>query len=435
LPTSIQSLDEIDYYFSSPNRFHFGGQGGEMNEEKTRAQAPKKKSKVGCCIGLSVFGLLLLGVVFYYVIGPFGLGLDLFGNQAKMDKVVDEALQRGAERQYTYAQPSTQAKTRTVDCSKLFKFSKLPRNNPLCVNLYNATAQDLQTKIDSGKYDRIVVYGDNIIMDAPSALASYTDMGTRIYNVAKFSDLVTLPKLMGLFGISNLKDMSFGIAPYKAIFYRVSTLEEGASVCGIWPDGEKISSCAIGDGMTIISDRIIAPEDNASVRFNAASAPTNMYYFIKFPTNCYTDDIFIHETTHNLISYSGQVPKWFNEQTAGFVGRVGPEEVCGANTLEKFRTKVDGKEVKNYTPVKFLGIFPAAETSHDYPESTCNQGVLTQWYRYLNEGGNWPSQFKTFFTDMRNSNPAVDSDAGIKQFLLSEDKDSQAATFVNSKCQ
>ena len=70
---------------------------------------------------------------------------------------------------YQYPQPSEEALNRTVNCNDLYSLYEFPRSNSLCLNTFQTSPEDITQKLSESSYDRIVLYGERSVFDAPTS--------------------------------------------------------------------------------------------------------------------------------------------------------------------------------------------------------------------------------------------------------------------------
>lgn len=371
-----------------------------MEEEKKAGEKKseeKPKSKRWClCCGIP-FGLVVLGIIVYLVLQNF----------AGSSKPPSSPGMVGPK-EYTFAEPSAEAKNRQIDCStyRIFSNQKI-----LCLNLYQTSVDDIKQKVAAASYDRIVLYGEwAVYSDSPTS-TEVADVPDRFYNYAKFADGITIPKMMSYFGLKNLDHISRDFMPnYSAMYIAFYDKAKLLEICHV------DSGCA-GDGYSISMANTYLSQEmqgyNPSNSYHRYDQNTEFYYTIKWPSNCYVSRTQLHETAHMLfnaqtISIMRRVyaskkediypPEWFDEQQAGFWESWGPELVCGPGTFTDFSGTWEGKKDDSIRLVKFQTQYQPNPLSHDFPENdTCKLAIVNEFYRFLNKGS-LEEQMPKFYT-------------------------------------
>jgi len=330
------------------------------------------------------------------------------------------------ERTYVYHAVSSEVKNRTIDCRDMTDIGEAPKSdNPLCLNLYQTSPTEINQKLKDTSYDTVLLYGEKIFFHANrEPQADIKNYGQTLYDTAKFTDQVTVPRIMALYGI---KDMSYindnprnaKILPYDGLYIRLAHGTDTLKFCD-----QVATGCATGWFSIIVPEKSISEHS-----FNATLTRENgdtITIESSWPKNCYTDSTFIHEIAHTM-SYAGrqyldgingkEIPKYFNEYISGLLGRVAPEYICGKGTVT-FESIIDGK-TGSANLVEFNSIFPPVSLSHHHPEDSCNLAVLALWNKTMAE--DWPANFAKFFSQNRVDNQnGIDhgSETAWGQFVL-----------------
>ena len=354
-----------------------------MTEEKKPELSEKpKKSKKWCYLGC--LGVILVVIIFIVVM----LIVE------RRQKASDEPKMAPAKN-YSYQEPSAEAKNRNLDCKQIIIYKNTPAKqnyNLLCQNLYQTSADDLYAKISAQKYDRIIVYGERVIFDANPLIISSKETSDKFYNITKFTDQIALPKLMSFYGVDNLDYINTYFSPFPAFTYQFETKAELAKIC----KSSTASGCAQMHFWSILDEGVFTRKaDWINDHFLSKDNMDSVSWTTKWPQDCYTDTVLIHETGHLLIdahpfTVVGRsisdwyyIPSWFNEQQAGLTEIYGQDQVCGKGTLADFNTRVNGQEAPKDL-VYLNSIFPAISLSQTYPrDNPCELGMLSSFYRYL----------------------------------------------------
>lgn len=398
-----------------------------------------------------IFIIIIAGILGYFVFSflPFLMSFVLDWRVKDSDRILEEiteSIKPGPARDYKFHNPSAEVLKRSIDCKRLTAFQeKLPVLNPACLNLYKTSPEEINKKIIENKYDRIIVYGENIILDAPSSKdPKYPDwdLGKSIYDSAKFNDQITIPALLKLYDIKDLSFVSKLVpdkkTPINALYYRIGTDAEVQKACGT-QDKSQFAGCALGMWSTMLSESSLGSQlslANQKIwRNTGKEKPDYLAFDYKLPENCYTDNVFIHETAHMLLySLRNNNPsdalvstRYFNEHQAELVGILGMNMACGDGSVSNFRTK-DGKKM---TIPEFNSIYPPTKMGSFSPDpkNGCQLGMLNEWNRFLAKG-NFEDQFKKFKIALESwmkEKRTIGDDVGFKEFLvkLNNDKETQ----------
>ena len=422
-----------------------------MKKPEAKNQNQKTGFRWGCCLGVGCVAMLI-GLLSVLSLAPFAR--DFFfamrgreKSDAMLDKI-EEFSKPAPEREYKFHDPTPAAAKRTIDCDGLEIITGMkgmsPSSNPLCLNLYRTSPEEISRKISEGKYDRVIVYGEYVIWDAPSSIEGMSgpDFGHRVYDSARFNDQITLPRLMDLYGWDNLdfvnKLTAKKMFPYSALYFRLSTGDEIKKLCHRDDAEAAPAGCALGMWETVVPQHILSEPISLAnqkvwrIEGGPAKEKDYLAYDYKWPKNCYADKTMIHETAH-VLHYGYRIynlptvfvsPQFFNEHQAGLVGILGSNIVCGEGTVANFRTK-------NGDPsslVKFNSVYPPADISSFQPgaDQKCRLAIIAEWNKYLAQG-NFEKQFESFFaalkTHMKNGKN-VSGDDDLADFLaqISQDK-------------
>lgn len=352
------------------------------------------------------------------------------------DEELDKLIQPLPAKGYQYPSPSTAALNRVANCSQLYSMPEFPRTNALCLNLFQTTPQDIKQKIMTNPYDRIVLYGQNSVFDAPVSYDPRENYITDLYDAVKFMDLIAIPKFLAAYGLSDVGYVNV-TKPYPYLYYRISSLEESDKICNRGDTMEKIQGCARSYYASVIPISAVGPQLSDARPVLRKTDKQRFSYLTHYPKDCYTNDIFTHETSHLLnaagSSETGEkvMDSWFTEQVAGFFTIYGADVACGDGTVTMQKKSNTTDPVGAL--VAFNSVFPSAALSHSYPEdSTCRQALLTQWYKFLTEK-QYRQNFTQFFQQQRATTPSLVNDTVFANFLVKLDPTSTAGDFLLSK--
>ncbi|HLN19196.1 MAG TPA: hypothetical protein VK255_03440 [Patescibacteria group bacterium] len=425
-------------------------------------ETTKTSNKKVIFILLVVF-LLFIGATFL----PFLGGLPALTNwiftlgkkQPSLESII-ESTKPTAPRDYVFQEPTKEAKNRTIDCKKINALAKLKPQNPLCLNLYKTSVEEIDKEIQTGKYDRVIVYGQNLILDVPSyweqdkgvpgkedpkdSTINRDDLAKRIYQSAKFNDQVVMPAMLKLYGFDSLNsvaNLTGGIVPYPAIYSRATTYQDRKVLCLGEGDSEGPPiGCAKNHWANVLYSATILgdPMSMPAQRVHRNGREDFLYFDQMAPANCFADETFMHETAHNLFDLSMTIGghalaisqlKYFNEHQAGFAKDMYPEIACGEGNVTNFRTN---KDVQFASIMAYNSVYPAGEMSSAHPvNNKCELAALTEWNKILN-AKNWKEKYAAFYTAMRDKTKAFSDDKGFIKFVADVSGDPKAKEFLNT---
>ncbi len=406
---------------------------------KNRGTGPTTVKKKRGCLPLAI----IFGIFLFLVIGRYlsFWGFEYFDiihylRPTLSDEQIDALINPIAPKGYQYPAPSDTALNRTVDCSILYSMREFPRSNPLCLNMYRTSAQDITSALAGGSYDRIVFYGDRSVFDAPVESSGNKNYITDLYETVKFMDGIAIPKFLDAYGLSDVSYVKL-TKPYPYLYYRISNLDESDKVCDREGLSEQVSGCALSYFTSVIPLSAVGPQLSNARPILRQSDKKRFSYLTHYPADCFTNDVFAHETSH-LLNAAGQsetgtkvMEKWFTEQVAGFFGIYGANLACGEGTVTMQKNSKEKDTVK--TLVEFNAPFAPAALSHTYPtESTCRQALLSAWYTFLSKG-NYKDNFKLFFDQQRATTPSIADDSAFATFLLRLNPDTKVKDLLLSK--
>ncbi|KKS90035.1 MAG: hypothetical protein UW37_C0002G0007 [Candidatus Gottesmanbacteria bacterium GW2011_GWA2_44_17] len=409
-----------------------------MPKNRVTGPAVVQKKKSGC------FPLKIIILLFFLVV--IGRYLSFWGfpyfdiiyylRPSLTDEQIDTLINPIAPKGYQYPEPSDTALNRTVDCSVLYSMPEFPRTNPLCLNMFRTSSEDITQALANGSYDRIVFYGERSVFDAPIKSGGTENYIKNLYETVKFMDLIAIPKFLNAYGLSDVSYIK-ATKPYPYLYYRISNLDESDKVCDQEGVSEQVSGCARSYYTSIIPLRAVGPQLSNARPILRKTDNKRFSYLTHYPSDCFTNDVFSHETSH-LLNIAGQsetgtrvMEKWFTEQVAGFFGIYGADLVCGEGTVTSQKNS-DKKDVVKAL-VEFNSPFAPAALSHDYPQdSRCRQAILTVWYAYLAKG-DYRENFRRFFMEQRATTPSIGDDTVFAKFLISLDTDPKTKQLLVSK--
>jgi hypothetical protein len=328
---------------------------------------------------------------------------------------------------YQYPQPSVEALNRTVNCSDLYSLYEFPRSNSLCLNMFQTSPEDITQKLSEGSYDRIVFYGERSVFDAPVSFPGHKNYVKDLYETVKFMDLIAIPKFLAAYGLADVSYIQV-TKPYPYLYYRISDLDDSDKMCHYGDTTEKVQGCARSYWASVVPLTAVGPQ-MSDAKPILRPDKKRFSYITHYPSDCFTNEIFAHETSH-LLNDAGEgftgkyvMDSWLNEQIAGLFGIYGANLACGEGTVTLQRNS-DGKDAVKAL-IEFNSTFAPADLSHKYPkDNICEQAMLTQWYVYLSKG-NYQDNYKRFFSEQRNNFPVIIKDNDALSLFLTLDPSSR----------
>lgn len=382
-------------------------------------------------------GLLILAIGWNLLSfwGPSGL-IDLlhFGKRGLPDAEIDKLINPVAPKGYSYPNPPNEAVKRKIDCQNLYYMSEFGRVDTLCLNLFRTSPEEISQELENNSYDRIVLYGQYSVFDAPRSADAGASYIQDLYQSIKFMDQIAIPKMAAAYGLSDLSYIKV-TKPYSYLYYRISNQKEIDMVCQTGDD--KAGGCARNYYAAIVPLSVIGNQFSSALPVVRPTDKARFSYLTHYPADCYANGVFLHETSH-LFNAAGRalsgkqvMEGWLNEQIAGYMRIYGAELICGQGTV----VIVKKPEVDDVPKAlaEFNSTFAAAGLSHTYPDDNiCRQAMLTEWYRYLSRG-DYRNNFKRFFVEQRAEVPTLVDDASLAKYLLRLNPDPTTEEFLLSK--
>jgi|GEM_PF-1351629 len=408
---------------------------------KTKQNSEPPKSRPAGRKWLIVVVVLVLG---YFVFSLLPFLTPLFFEWRTGDKtdrdlaMITEMIKPGPARDYQFHSPSPEAARRTINCKNLSAWQdKLPIINSLCLNLYKTSPEEINKQVATGKFDRVILYGEKIIWDAPvikGDIPDGFDLGKAIWDSARFNDQVTVPRLATLFGWSDLSFVNQltpdKVYPFPALYFRLSDDQEVQTACGNEGGDLKIAGCALGMWSTVVPQSVLFEKlslANQKVwRISDKKDRDYLAFDYKWPANCWADETMIHEIAHTLLyAYRVYNPsdalvstKYFNEHQADTVKVYGTNLVCGEGSVSNFRDKSE----KKMSLADFDSVYPPAEMGSAWPDTKhgCQLAMLNGWNNFLKKGS-FEKQFAAFgsaLQDWMQKGKTIHDDAGLQNFII-----------------
>jgi hypothetical protein len=379
---------------------------GKQSEKEVKPKSSRKW--YFCC------GIILLFIIAYFVIGF------LVANRHSSSTKTTPA----PAKNYQFHEPSAEVANRQIDCMSLVYY-RVNKKNALCLNLYQTSAEDIQGKLSASNYDRVIVYGEKTIFDG-NPNTGMTDFSSKFYRVAKFSDQITLPKLMEYYGVENLDYITKEFAPYPAIYYYIDTADTIAKSCS-----SDALGCALAHFGALVNDQALENQTNTAYFLARPNTQDTIRLAINKPSDCYTNFVLIHETGH-VLSNANQstlqgsqlslhyAPIWFDEAHAELAGTLGLAWVCGQDTVKTEECTINGKNDKNCDLIKFNSVFPPSGTHTKFPKgNNCELAMIDEFYKFLGSG-DLKTQYSQFFIALRakTKNENLSTDEAFISFLI-----------------
>lgn len=380
---------------------------------------PKSKKWLFCC------GILILAVIIF-----FGWRTFIYLNSGSQDSASDTPSK--ATKTYSYHEPSTEAKTRQIDCLSLVVF-RINKENVLCLNLYQTLAEDIQNKLSSSSYDRVLLYGEKTIFDG-NPNTGMTDFAQKFYRVAKFTDQITLPTLMKYYGLENLDYITSEFSPFPAVYYNIDTIDNIMKNCK-----SDAAGCGLAHFGLYTNDQVLENQTNTVYFISRPNSTDTLKLDIDKPTDCYTSGTLMHETAHVLTNANESTlkgsqlslhygPTFFVEAQAELAGAQGHDWVCGTGTIKVSECVINGESDKNCDLIKFNSVFPPAGNHPKFPrDNNCELAMIDEFYKYIGSGDLLVS-YPKFFQEFRAQTKVKDlsTDEAFMNFLLELTGDSQS---------
>lgn len=355
---------------------------------------PKTKSRRWCCILPVIIVVLgILAIVIYQFIPQ-------------------DYSEHSPARDYQYPTLSAEAINRQLSCNDFRVYKLNPdKYKPLCLNLYKTNADQINQANSGGQYNVVLLYGQysTFRLYLPSTISDVPNIGESFINVAKFNDLITIPKAMDWYGLSSLDYIPEELSPYPALAYHFANQEKLKDLCGGYAAG-----CAILNFETVIKDVFLKPIKDVGMLAQKDNGD-QLQYDIKQPTNCYAITTITHETGHtfliaNKIKISEmtttgwlQAPSYFNENLTEIFSYLFSDEVCGSGTIAVNKMTIGGQPATGGI-VEFNATFPP-DNLHptSFPnDNQCEQAIISSYSHYLLKG-DIKTQFKNFIVAFRKA--------------------------------
>ncbi len=387
-------------------------------EQPKKEEKPKSKKWCFCLVFLGLAIIAFLGWRTYV----------FFGSGANGNGTPNQT----ASKTYTYHEPSAEAKNRQIDCLSLVVF-RITKKNVLCLNLYQTSADDIQAKLSGSNYDRVIVYGEKTIFDG-NPNTGLTDFSAKFYRVAKFTDQITLPKMMAYYGLENLNYITSEFSPYPAIYYLIDPIDLIMKSCSADAAG-----CGLAHFGLEVNDKVLENETNSIYFLSRPNSSDTIKLDIDKPSDCYTNSTLMHETAHVLTNANEStlkgsvlslhyVPTFFAETQAELAAVLGSDWVCGAGTIKKSVCEKDGKVSESCDLIRYNSIFPPAGQHPKFPrDNNCELAMVNEFYKYIG-GGDLKTLYPKFFQAVRAQTKVknLSTDEAFINFLLGLTNNSQS---------
>jgi len=271
----------------------------------------------------------------------------------------------------------------------------------------------------------VIVYGEKIIVDG-NPNTGMTDFAQKFYRVAKFTDQITMPKLMEYYGVDNLNYITKEFSPYPAIYVFIDTVDSIAKSCR-----QDALGCGLAHFGLQANDSVLNNETNSVYFIARPNTQDTLRLEIKKPSDCYTNGTLIHEIGHVLSNANESTlqgsqlslhyaPTWFDEAHAELTGTLGPGWVCGSDTIKTTECVIGGKSDKDCDLIKFNSIFPPAGNHTKFPkDNNCELAMINEFYKYIGSG-DLKTQYAKFFIALRAKTKTENlyEDSAFANFLI-----------------
>ncbi|MBU2025418.1 MAG: hypothetical protein ABIC19_03705 [Patescibacteria group bacterium] len=376
-----------------------------QNQTSSQKSSPRKIS----CLIIILALLFITTAIFFSGAAFFFRGFSPFnrGNSS-----FDSPFTASKPRDYPLHEVSQSVLSRKADCSGLYlyKLNSEKKKNLYCANLYNVTENEIQEVALKNNYDRIVLYGEKIFFDVNAGNKSFS--ASRIIDLARFTDQITVPVMMELYGLEDLSYISQAYAPYPALHLIINSSEEINA-----GHTNKSNGYAYIYWGNATDDLYVNTPKSSNKSYKRQGTADNITIHYSWPQNCYISQGMLHELNHNFamikITPTAKdgyfiLPNWFDEQVASFVSVVFPEYVCGQNTIWSYESTISNKK-SDQNLVEFNSIMPPGNIYNnktDWYKTECQKAIMVSWYRFLGSG-DLKIQFKKYAVEMRKTSKSV----------------------------
>lgn len=255
-----------------------------------------------------------------------------------------------------------------------------------CADIYSTNAGALKSEVEKYGSERILLKGRNSDFDCPVSVGKFSDTAERCYNKALFTDSKELPKMMAIYGFSQL--------PQKVLYYHVGDYNEIEKLC----EYQGASACFDGEKSLIFTSATSFGEPFYNTKPSSASFYEGANHEIKYeftsanPAGCYLSDV--HETIHFLnFLYNNKryMRDWFEEAithgtTLSFVKEICPPGIILTNV---YKTENGVKtSISNFNILSLDDDFPLPSALESYSEgSECRRAIFREFMRMVEQRG------------------------------------------------
>jgi hypothetical protein len=407
-------------------------------------EADKKIEKKSNCAALSCGGcaLLLVGLLIAVFLlknlAFFGMGTvsSIFHGWGNKNDSLDSVFKMSPPRNYPLDDVSKAVRERKMDCKKLYWYSQgwSKEKDILCANIYTVSEEEIAKAIQEKSAGRIVLFGENIFFDVGT---NQNEMDAKdILDSARFTDRVTLPQMLDIFGFSDLGHIGKSVASYPAIHLRLETNDEINT-----GHESKSGGYAFGyfENTTDVSQMSLLNVSQVSYSRPGNSDLLTISY--AWPENCFFDQSMIHELNHNFSEikmapdkdYYFLLPNWFEEQVGNVIRTMLPEYICGTGTIKGYKSTIAGVSGEKNL-IDFNSVMPPASIYGNNPEwfkTDCQKATMVSWYRFIGKG-DFRTQFRKYATEMRKATKTTNlrDDNNFASFIASLDGTAETKKFL-----
>lgn len=345
-------------------------------------------------------------------------------------------------RDYSFHAVSQSVREKKANCQELYLYtSKKEKNKIYCANLYNTTEEDLEAVLSEDSFDRIVLYGEKMFLDVEANKGLFS--ASKIIDLARFTDQITVPAMMELYGITDFNYIGKAYAPYPALHLALNSdekINEGHT--------NKSSGYAYIYWANMTDNFYLTTPKSTSKSYVRQDMADRITINYSWPENCYVSQGMLHELNHNFAMIKMAptakdgyflLPNWFDEQVASFAYAIFPEYVCGPGTIKSYKTTINNV-VGDKNLIEFNSIMPPANLYNGktgWYKTNCQKAIMVSWYRFIGKG-DLKTQFREYATLMRKVAKTVNlrGDNALAAFISGLHGTAEAKNFlIQNGCQ
>lgn len=360
--------------------------------------SPEKPKRRWCCLVVPlVLIVLIVAVVF-------------IARYIYRTETSNYSAEKVPARGYSYPAPSNEALNRKLSCDDFREYKLNPdKYRPLCLNLFSATADQINQANSGGQYNVVLLYGQYTTwrLYLPARIRNVDNVGESFLRVAKFNDLITIPKMMDWYSLTSLDYIPKELSPYPALAFSFADQDKIKELCNAY-----VAGCAKLNFEVVIKDVFLAEN---KVVGHLAEKPNGdaLDWDEKLPVDCYAITTITHEVAHaflvaNKISVSGMntsgwlnAPSYFNENMTEIFTTKFSDDVCGPGSIAINKMTIGGQPASGDI-ITFNAAFPpyALHPTSFPKDDQCEQALISSFSHYLQKG-DFKSQYKNFVVAFR----------------------------------